>query len=112
MRSKINLYSTSTGLNTNQAPTLILDRFKNIKSLYLSVFFKGSSLGFSFWYTVYVNFLISQVFLLLHAVFGPLFLQNINYFILNKRISLTYIFLIKYQIVLLNSPSPRAVFFV
>lgn len=62
MRSKFYLLSTSTRLNTNQAPPMILDRFKKIKSLYLSVFFKGSSLGFSFWYTVYVNFLISQVF--------------------------------------------------
>lgn len=104
MRSKINLYSTNTGINTNQTRPLILDRFKKIKSLYLSVYFKGSSLGFSFWYTVYVNFLISQVFLLLHAVFGPLFLQNINYFILNKRISLTYIFLIKYKIVFVKQP--------
>ena len=74
MRSKINLYSTNTGINTNQTRPLILDRFKKIKSLYLSVFFKGSSLKFSFWYTVYVNFLISQVFyIVLCSVRAPFF---------------------------------------
>lgn len=74
MRSKINLYSTNTGINTNQTRPLILDRFKKIKSLYLSVFFKESSLRFSFWYTVYVNFLISQVFYIaLCSVRAPFF---------------------------------------
>lgn len=73
-RSLINI--TNANIHQNRFLYAFLGRTKKINYLFEFDFFEGSVLGFSFWYTAYVNLLISHNnFIAPHSV-RPLFLTQ------------------------------------
>jgi hypothetical protein len=73
---KSSIIVSNANIHQNRFLFKILGRIKKINYLFEFDFFEGSVLGFSFWYTAYVNLLISyKNFIAPHSV-RPLFLSK------------------------------------